>query len=78
MLNIKLLDKFIQTFNINNPTIFMDGFISVLSNRYVLNIIKFDDWLHAQGYKEEIHGSMCDYIRLKYGENGIKIVEQLI
>jgi hypothetical protein len=37
-----------------------------------LDVVKLDDWLHeAQGYREAEHGSMRDFIRMKFGEGAV-------
>ena len=35
---------------------------------YDFDIVAFDDWLHKKGYTEYEHGSIKDYVILKYGE----------
>jgi hypothetical protein len=57
---------------------FMDAMITVITKKFHLNIFKFDDWLHQQGYDEEKHGSMRDYIQKFYGEKAVVFIEDLL
>lgn len=57
---------------------FMDPLLTAAIGRFDLDIIKLDDWLHTQGYKEETHGSMQDYITLTYGTNASAFISRLI
>lgn len=57
---------------------FMDGITTVITGRFNLNIIAFDDWLHRQGYTEEKDGSMRDYIKATYGESAASYIEGLL
>ena len=57
---------------------FMDPVLTLMTKRFNLDIVKLDDWLHAQGYKEELHGSMRDYITLTYGPEARDFVLRLI
>jgi len=45
---------------------------------YSFDVIGFDRWLHKQGYREEEHGSMKDYVTLKYGEENEKFLEEVM
>ena len=58
--------KFKQIFGVElryfvNPLLARIGF-------YDFDIVAFDDWLHKKGYTEYEHGSIKDYVILKYGE----------
>jgi hypothetical protein len=46
---------------------------------YDFDIIGFDDWLHRKkGYSEDKHGSMKDFITLKYGETARIFLEEVM
>lgn len=55
----------------------MDMLPTLIAGKYRINIINFDDWLHKQGYTEEQHGSMSDYIELVYGKPAAEFIEGL-
>lgn len=57
---------------------FMDPLVTIATNRYSLNIANFDSWLHTQGYTEEAHGSIRNYINLKYGKSAMKYIISLL
>lgn len=43
------------------------------------NVFKFDDILHQyHGYTEEEHGSIVDFLTLKYGKEFCTFIESLI
>jgi len=55
---------------------FMDGLLLSIGIQ-AFDIVKFDDFLHTLGYEEKKYGSMRDYIRKFYGEEGVKLIETL-
>lgn len=57
---------------------FMDPMMTNITGKFSIDIIQFDNWLHAQGYVEETHGSMKDYIELAYGKNAVEFIQSLI
>lgn len=57
---------------------FMDPMITMLSHKFELDVIKFDDWLHQRGYKEKKHGSAHDYVKAKYGKDAVEFIESLL
>lgn len=57
---------------------FIDPLMTVATKRYNINIIAFDDYLHKQGYTEEEHGSMKEYISLTYGKDAVKFIIGLL
>lgn len=57
---------------------FIDPLITAVNHNYSFNIVAFDDWLHRQGYTEEEHGSMQDYITSFYGEGAVKFIRGLL
>jgi len=74
----KLNDKFRGIFGISFKD-FYDGLMSVASNHLCIDIIKFDDWLHEKhGNYEDSGQSMEELIREKYGEKGVKLIEDLM
>jgi len=42
------------------------------------DIVKFDDWVHQQGYTEEKHGSLKQYLQKHYGEKAVQLIDSLI
>jgi len=68
---------FKKYFNTNN--IFVDGLLSAATHKYCLDIIKLDDWLKVHHrYTEEKHGSMSDFIKLKFGNEADAFIEDLL
>ena len=46
---------------------------------YDFDIVGFDDWLHRRkGYSEEKHGSIKDFITLKYGKSTTEYLEEVM
>ena len=53
--------------------------LSFHAGKYIMDILNLDTHLHTKfGYKEEEHGSMEDFIKLKWGDEGVKIIRQLL
>jgi len=49
----------------------------LLTGKYQLDIIKLDAFLHKEhGYKESKHGSVADFIEMKWGKEACKIIER--
>lgn len=61
-----------------NARQFMDPLVTGLKKRFGLDVIKFDNWLRQQGYKEKKHGSAYEYIVLIYGESAARFVRCLL
>lgn len=57
---------------------FMDPLTTGIKQRFDLNIIAFDDWLHRQGYSERKDGSMRDYIKAVYGKSAALYIEGVL
>lgn len=57
---------------------FMDPTLTMITGKFEIDIIKFDDWLHQQGYEEEDHGSARDYIESEYGKEALEFIEVLL
>jgi len=69
--------RFRKFFDVND--IFRDDLITSLRKKYSIDIINFDDWLHKEhGYNEEIHGSMRDFIILRFGEEACSFIESVL
>jgi hypothetical protein len=52
---------------------------ALIQKKGVLDIIKFDDWLHTQhGQYEDKGMSMKECIRKEYGENAVSFVEKCL
>ena len=74
----KLNDKFHSIFGVGFKP-FYDELVSVMSRHLCIDILKFDDWLHEKyGNYEDNDQSMDDLIREKYGEKGVKLIEELM
>jgi len=59
--------------------IFQDRLISAISGKYSLDIVKFNDFLHNRhGYKEKEHGSMMDFIEMKFGIEALNFIKGLL
>jgi len=58
--------------------LFLEPLITMVTQKFDLDIIKFDGWLHKQGYIEEEHGSMREYIVLKYGKDAVLFIDGLL
>jgi len=57
---------------------FYDGLLTVAFKRIVIDIIKFDDYLHqVHGNYEEENKSMEDIVKEYYGENGFLVLQRL-
>ena len=69
--------QFLEYFGVRDK--FMDRMLTVLTKKYQLDIIKFDDWLaEFHGYDCETHGSMADFITLKFGEEACAFIRSLL
>lgn len=56
-----------------------DPFVSFAMQKFQIDIIRFDDKLHRKfGDYEQQGMSMKDVIANNYGEQGLKLIEQLI
>lgn len=74
----KLGDKFMAVFGIGFKP-FYDGLMSVASKQLCIDILKFDEWLHKKhGDYEDAGQSMDDCIREHYGEEGVKLINEVI
>lgn len=73
----KLGDKFMAVFGIGFKP-FYDGLMSVLQKQLCIDILKFDEWLHQQhGNYEDDGKSMDDIIREHYGDEGVKLINEV-
>lgn len=58
---------------------FYDPLTSIISNRIIIDIIKFDEWLHSKYGNYEDNGmSMEDLVREHYGVRGVELIKDLI
>ena len=74
----KLGDKFMAVFGIGFKP-FYDGLMSVLQKQLCIDILKFDEWLHEKhGDYENAGQSMDDCIREHYGDEGAKLINEVI
>lgn len=77
----KIIEDANKKFNLHfrvNALRFMDPLMTYITKRYQINAIAFDDWLHHQGYTEEDHGSMKDYIKNNFGNEALKFIINLL
>lgn len=74
----KLGDEFQRVFGIGFKP-FYDGLMSVASKQLCIDILKFDEWLHKKhGDYEDDGKSMDDCIREHYGDEGVKLINEVI
>jgi len=46
---------------------------------YTCDIIKFDEYMHKYyGYNEAEHGSLNDFLKLKFGIGAVELIDKLI
>ena len=58
---------------------FQDRMITMLTKKYSLDIIKFDSWLEINhGYDIKKHGSMSDFVKMKFGQDAVDFIEKLL
>ena len=71
---------FTRFFGFDNKQVgeFMDVSSTVATKKFTIDIIKFDDWLHDQGYSEEVDGSAFDYVTKIYGIDAAVFIRELI
>lgn len=74
----KLGDEFQRVFGIGFKP-FYDGLMSVASKQLCIDIMKFDEWLHEKhGDYENAGQSMDNCIREHYGEEGARLINEVI
>ena len=74
----KLGDEFQRVFGIGFKP-FYDGLMSVASKQLCIDILKFDEWLHKKhGDYEDAGQSMDDCIREHYGDEGARLINEVI
>ncbi|GHV57818.1 hypothetical protein AGMMS49579_24240 [Spirochaetia bacterium] len=69
--------QFTETFHTKlNP--FLDGLLMVATKKPVIDVFKFDDWLHEQhGNYEDKGKCMADILNEKYGKDAFRLVKEL-
>jgi hypothetical protein len=69
--------QFSETFHTKlNP--FLDGLMMMATRRPVIDVFKFDDWLHKQhGNYEDDGKCMNDIINDKYGKGAVSLITEL-
>ncbi len=68
---------FPKYFNVRDT--FLDEISSVLSGKYQLDIIAFDDWLIKEhNYDIDVHGSAKDFVTDKFGKGACAFIESLL
>jgi len=74
----KLGDEFQRVFGIGFKP-FYDGLMSVVSKQLCIDLLKFDEWLHEKhGNYEDAGQSMDDCIREHYGDEGVRLINEVI
>ncbi len=69
--------SFRKHFNVDD--VFMDNMVSYALGKYSFDIIKFDAWLHtAHDYEEKKHGSTADFVKMKFGEEALDFIMELL
>jgi len=85
--NFKQRQLFMKTFGCDPHQFTEHGIICAMSKRWVMDIVKFDDYLATQDseynsdecmYKDHKDVSCNDYIRLKFGDNILRLVKDLM
>ncbi|GHV71798.1 hypothetical protein AGMMS49928_25360 [Spirochaetia bacterium] len=69
--------QFVETFHTKlNP--FLDGLLMIVTKRTVIDVFKFDDWLHEQhGNYEDDDKCLNDIINEKYGKGAVNLIKEL-
>jgi len=63
----------------DTPDQFQDRMLTMLTGKYMLDVIKLDKWLHnCHRYNEEEHGSMADFIKCRFGVPASDFISSLI
>ena len=58
---------------------FQDRMITMITGKYSLDVIKLDEWLKRRhGYTENEHGSMAEFIEMKFGDNALNFIQELL
>ena len=52
--------------------------VSAITGYFSFDILTFDEWAHTQGYSEEQHGSLADFIIKIYGLEAKAMIDQLL
>lgn len=68
--------EFQKYFQVND--IFQDHFLSTITGRYMIDILKFDSYMEkTHGYDIEKDGSLKKFITERFGEDATKFIESL-
>ena len=68
---------FPKYFKVRNT--FLDEKFSILTGKYQLDIIAFDDWLITEhNYDIEKHGSAADFVEKTFGKGALTFIESLL
>ena len=71
--------NFIKKTLLTTPNYLMDVELTMLNNKYVMDIYKLENHLRKQfGYDEEYHGNLSEFIEWKFGKRVLKKIEQLL
>lgn len=76
---VKLGVEFEKFFGMSDAQfkLLIDPLLSKVVGRLELDLIKFDAWLHKQGYSEKKHGSARDFVEMKYGKGAVDLINSL-
>ena len=72
-------ERFHQHFPKLNPNKYLDALLVHAANKFTLDTMKLDDWLHEQFGDYESRGlSMREFLAEQFGESTAKFVEEAI
>ena len=77
---IKIKDcEFVRKVLLIHPKKLIDIELSLLNNRYIIDINKLDEHLRKSfGYDEKEHGNLAEFINWKFGKRVLKKIEELL
>jgi len=66
-------------YHFHTKDIFRDTMVTMITKKYSLDICKFDNWMQTYyGYNIEEHGSLRDFIQLKFGKEAVNFIDSLL
>lgn len=75
---VKMFQGLTNYFKLPHPNKYLCS-TAIIQKKGVLDIIKFDDWLHEQYGQYENKGlSMQDLIRKEYGEEAVHFIKECL
>ena len=71
--------NFIKKTLLTTPNYLIDVELSMIENRYIIDIYKLENHLKKQfGYDEKEHGNLSQFIEWKFGKRVLQKIEQLL